>query len=193
MAAKINKNILNKELLNATKKSLEKQAFNYASEILKERKEEYLNSIADHPVSQEISAGPDGPNITNTLNGEGNLYSFIGFNNSEKPIEDLLYLIESNTKIKQIDNRGEEFKFQVYTPTLDEIKLKTPMPFENGSSWVRGIEKGISGFSYYIYGLLFQRSRSGTGLQAKNKIRRGNYKPVKYFTILYEKFLKSFK
>jgi len=67
------------------------------------------------------------------------------------------------------------------------------MPFENGNSWLRGIEKGISGFSNYLYGLLFGSSRSGTGIQSKNKIRRANYKPVKYFTLLYNEFIKSFK
>lgn len=193
MSSRINKNILNKEISAATKKALEKEAFTYASQILEEKKQEYLNLIAEHPVSQELSAGPDGPNVSRTLNGEGNLYSFIGFENGSKPIEDLLYLIEKNTKIKQIDSKGETFKFEVYTPSLDELRSQTPMPFENGNSWLRGIEKGISGFSNYLYGLLFENSRSGGGIQSENKIRRTAYKPVRYFTELYNKFIRSFK
>lgn len=193
MSSRINKNILNKEISASTKKALEKEAFTYASQILEEKKQEYLNLIAEHPVSQELSAGPDGPNVSRTLNGEGNLYSFIGFENGSKPIEDLLYLIEKNTKIKQIDSKGETFKFEVYTPSLDELRSQTPMPFENGNSWLRGIEKGISGFSNYLYGLLFENSRSGGGIQSENKIRRTAYKPVRYFTELYNKFIRSFK
>lgn len=193
MSSRINKNILNKEISNAAKKALEKEAFTYASQVLEEKKQEYLNSIADHPVSQELSAGADGPNVSRTLDGEGNLYSFIGFENGAKPIEDLLYLIERNTRIKQIQSKDDTFKFEVYTPSLDELRSQTPMPFENGSSWLRGIEKGISGFSNYLYGLLFQNSRSGGGIQSENKIRRTNYKPVRYFTDLYTRFIKSFK
>lgn len=193
MSGKINKNVLNKEISNLKKKAIEKEAYEAASKILEEKKQEYLNSIADHPVSQELSAGSDGPNVSSTLNGDGNLYSFIGFENGAKPIEDLLYLIERNTRIKQIELKEDIFKFQVYTPSLDELRSQTPMPFENGNSWLKGIEKGISGFSNYLYGLLFENSRSGGGIQSKNKIRRTTYKPVKYFTDLYNKFLKSFK
>jgi len=58
---------------------------------------------------------------------------------------------------------------------------------------VRGIEKGISGFSNYLYGLLFPTSRSGRAIQSKNKIRRISYKPTKYFSVLYKNFIESFK
>lgn len=193
MPTKINKNILDKELSKSKMAALEKEAFNFASKILEEKKQNYLNAIADHPVSQELSSGPNGPNVSNTLNGEGNLYSFIGFENGAKPIEDLLYIINKNTRIKKTESKQDEFKFEVYTPNLEELRNVTPMPFENGNSWLRGIEKGISGFSNYLYGLLFGSSRSGTGIQSKNKIRRANYKPVKYFTLLYNEFIKSFK
>jgi len=193
MSAKINKNILNKELSKSKMAALEKEAFSFASKVLEEKKQNYLNSIADHPISQELSSGPSGPNVSNTLNGDGNLYSFIGFENGAKPIEDLLYIINNNTRIKKVESKQDEFKFEVYTPNLEELRNVTPMPFENGNSWLRGIEKGISGFSNYLYGLLFGSSRSGTGIQSKNKIRRANYKPVKYFTLLYNEFIKSFK
>jgi hypothetical protein len=66
------------------------------------------------------------------------------------------------------------------------------MPFEGGNSWLKGIEKGISGFSNYLYGLLFPISRSGRAIQAKNKIRRASYKPTKYFSVLYKNFIESF-
>ena len=96
MPTKINKNILDKELSKSKMAALEKEAFNFASKVLEEKKQNYLNAIADHPVSQELSSGPSGPNVSNTLNGDGNLYSFIGFENGAKPIEDLLYIINKN-------------------------------------------------------------------------------------------------
>ena len=67
------------------------------------------------------------------------------------------------------------------------------MPFESGNSWIKSIEKGISGFSNYLYGLLFAASRSGRGIQSQNKVRRSSYKPIKYFSLLYKNFIESFK
>jgi len=86
-----------------------------------------------------------------------------------------------------------ELKFNVFTPSLDEIKSSTPLPFERGRSWVKGIEDGISGFGYYVYGLVFPASRSGRGIQSKNKVRVAAYRPVKYMTELYGKFIKNLK
>ena len=76
---------------------------------------------------------------------------------------------------------------------VEEIKSATPLPFERGRSWVKGVEDGISGFGYYVYGMLFPSSRSGRGIQSKNKIRVAAYRPVKYMTELYTKFIKNLK
>lgn len=193
MAGRINKSILKEEISKAQFKSLEKEAGIIADKMLEERKREYIFNIKEHPVSKEISDGIDSPNISNTLEGEGNLYTFIGFDNGDKPIEDLIDVIEKNTNIKQVSSRDGVFNFQVYSPSIDELTSYTPMPFEGGNSWLKGIEKGISGFSNYLYGLLFPTSRSGRAIQSKNKIRRASYKPTKYFSSLYKNFIESFR
>jgi hypothetical protein len=193
MAGRINKSILNNEISKAQSKSLEKEANIIANKILEEKKDEYMSQILQHPISEEIAAGAGAQNISNTLNGEGNLYTFIGFEAGNKPIDDLINIVQKNTIIKQVYTKNGIFNFQVYTPSLDELKGYTPMPFEGGNSWLKGIEKGISGFSNYLYGLLFPTSRSGKAIQSKNKIRRAAYKPVKYFSVLYKNFIESFK
>jgi hypothetical protein len=193
MAGKVNKSILKEEISKVQSKSLEKEARLIADKILEEKKQEYLFEIKEHPVSKEISDGVNASNISNTLNGEGNLYTFIGFDDGDEPIEDLIDAIEKNTRIKQISSKDGAFNFQVYSPSLDELTSYTPMPFEGGNSWVKGIEKGISGFSNYLYGLLFSNSRSGGGIQSKNKVRRASYRPTKYFSILYKSFIESFR
>lgn len=193
MAGKINRSILKNEISQVKSKVLEKEAAITAKNILEEKKRDYLNNIIDHPISQELASGPDSENTSNTLNGNGNLYTFIGFNQGEKPIEDLVDLIEKNTKIDQGEFRNGVFNFRVSSPSLEELQPYTPMPFEGGNSWLKSIEKGISGFSNYLYGLMFVGSRSGKAIQSKNKIRRGSYKPVKYFSILYKNFIESFK
>ena len=177
MAGRINKLILRGEISKVKSKSLEREAVLIANKILEEKKKKYLSEIIEHPVSKEIAEGINAQNVSNTLNGEGNLYTFIGFDQGDKPIDNLINLIEKNTKIQQIKSDSNIFNFQVYSPSLDELKGYTPMPFERGNSWLKGIEKGISGFSNYLYGLLFPTSRSGKAIQAKNKIRRASYKP----------------
>jgi hypothetical protein len=193
MAGRINKSILKNEIASTQFKALEKEARLIANKILEDRKKEYISEILDHPVSKELADGPEAENISNTLNGEGNLYSFIGFDAGDRPIENLIDIVDRNTRVQPIKSKGDVFNFQVYTPSLDELKGYTPMPFEGGNSWLKGIEKGISGFSNYLYGLLFPTSRSGRGIQSKNKIRRISYKPTKYFSVLYKNFIESFK
>lgn len=193
MASRINKSLLKKETLKAQTEAIKKEAYNFARDVLEEKKQVYLNEIENHPVSLELKNGADGENLSKTLNGEGNLFSFIGFNQGDDPVGEVIGYIKTNTELKEISSKGGVFRFQVLTPNLDELKSITPMPFEGGNSWLKGIEKGISGFSNYLYGLIFPRSRSGRAIQTESRIRRGNYKPVKYFSFLYNKFIESFK
>jgi len=62
------------------------------------------------------------------------------------------------------------------------------MPFEGGRSWVRGVEKGISGFSNYVFKKYFKNSRSGTGLQSEHEVRTGSFKPTPYLSSILKKF-----
>jgi len=196
MATKINFKQLKEEIAASYEASLKKEAIVFAQEILKENLDQYINEIQDHPVSKELDGGPDGENITNTLNGKENLFAFIGFDSEDKPVDDLTALIKQNTFLDKksiFDRKTFELKFNVFTPSLDEIKSQTPLPFERGRSWVKGVEDGISGFGYYVYGLVFPTSRSGRGIQSKNKVRVAAYRPVKYMTELYTKFIKNLK
>jgi len=192
MAARINKSILKNEISKAQSESLRKQAAVIANDLLIEKKKQYIEKIQNHPISEELSNGPSAENISRTLDGEGNLFSFIGFNDSDKPVEDLIDVIQKNTSIKEKDAKNGIFRFEVYSPSMDELKNTTRMPFEVGNSWLSGLEKGISGFSYYFYGLIFPSSRSGKAIQSKNRVRRANYKPTKYFSSLYKNFIESF-
>jgi hypothetical protein len=196
MPSKVDTKQLNKELSRSYQDAIQKQARDFAQEILNENKNQYLNEIENHPVSQEINSGPDAENISYTLDGKENLFAFIGFNSEAKPIEDLKNLIKQNTFLdkKSIFNtKTFQLKFDVFTPSIEEIKSATPLPFENGKSWVKGIEDGISGFGYYVYGLLFSNSRSKRGIQSKNKVRNGTFKTVKYMSELYSNFIRSLK
>lgn len=196
MASKINTNQINRELSKYYEQAIKKEALNFAEEILTESTKKYLNEIENHPVSREIADGPDGENISYTLDGKENLFAFIGFEAGDKPIEDLKNLIKDNTfldKRSTFNSKTFQLKFNVFTPSFEEIKSVTPLPFENGKSWVKGIEDGISGFGYYVYGLLFPKSRSKRGIQSQNKVRNGTFKTVKYMSEMYSNFIRSLK
>ena len=67
-------------------------------------------------------------------------------------------------------------------PEMKIINSVTPMPWESGRSWVRGIERGISGFGYYMSTQNRRFSRSGTAIQSDSRIRAGSYIPRKYMS-----------
>lgn len=160
-----------------------------------------LDAFEDHPVTKEIDAGEYADNSSGTLDGYGNLFTFIGFYlQDENPVyiarellKDVKYAIFSERKQKE----GVRYSFRVRLVNEKTIKDLSPLPWEPGLSWIQGIEKGISGFGFYMY-KRFPEGRSTEGLQAKSpsgqlrRIRGGNFKPMPYFSEFYKEFEKEF-
>ena len=48
---------------------------------------EMIQEFEQHPISKEIDGGITAYNTSETLNGVTNLYSFIGFNSGDRPLE----------------------------------------------------------------------------------------------------------
>tara|TARA_Y100001938_G_C7994016_1_gene381051 strand:+ start:157 stop:783 length:627 start_codon:yes stop_codon:yes gene_type:complete len=152
-----------------------------------------------HPVTRELKQGPDGANISGTLGGIGNLFSFIGFYSSDKPtdlVREVLkgYLNIMGTQTKIQGRRGvSSYRYSLSFPSISAFDLAGKMPWEDGNSWVKGVETGISGFSNYMYltrgeGKLSERSRSGSGLQSRKKLNAGIFKPTKYITEILDEY-----
>ncbi|HIL25947.1 MAG TPA: hypothetical protein EYG21_00915 [Nitrospinaceae bacterium] len=146
-----------------------------------------------HPVTKEIQAGANSTNVSNTLGGKGNLFTFIGFYNSTDPIGPVREVLKSNLNLvsRQKAKRGtkgvEFYRYQLTIPTLESFRLVARMPWESGNSWVIGVERGISGFSNYMYftrggGRFSGSSRSGKALQSKKAINAGTFSPTLYMT-----------
>ena len=154
-------------------------------------KQKYIEEFLNHPVTQEIKGGISANNISGTLNGITNLYSFIGFDEGTdpiKPIEDLLQ--RSNYRII-FNNNSIDSTIIFDIPTAAQIFEITPMPWAIGRSWARGIETGISGLGYYLKKK--KNSRSGFGIQSStNQVRFGvSYKNTKYISDLINRFNKE--
>jgi hypothetical protein len=195
MRLKLNKNQLSKSISNNPRvvKIIREQVKDLVEEYVEKNKQQMINEFENHPVTKEIEAGPEASNISNTLGGEGNLFSYIGFNDGSNPTEIIKDILANDVRVDNkptITATGKDLKisFPISGPTLNEIESVTPMPFEGGRSWVRGIEKGISGFSYYIFKKYLKGSRSGTGLQTESEIRPGSFKPTSYMSTILKKF-----
>jgi hypothetical protein len=195
MKVKINQAKINQALLKNPKmiKFIRDEIYSLAEEYAEKNKQEMLNEFDNHPVTKEIENGPDASNISNTLAGDGNLFSYIGFNEGDNPTEVVRDILNNSVKVDSrakisADSKGLKINFPISAPTLSEIESQTPMPFEGGRSWVRGIEKGISGFSNYIFRKFIQGSRSGTGIQTESEVRTGSFKPTSYMKQILNKF-----
>lgn len=195
MKFKLDKNKLSQSISNNPKivKMIKEQVKDMVEEYVEKNKQQMIDEFENHPVTKEIDAGPESSNISNTLDGQGNLFSYIGFNESDNPTEIVKDILNSSVKVESrpkitVNGQNLKIKFPVYGPTINEIEAETPMPFEGGRSWVRGIEKGISGFSHYVFKKYFKNSRSGTGLQSESEARSGSFKPTSYISEILKRF-----
>jgi hypothetical protein len=145
--------------------------------------QDMVKEFESHPVTKEIESGPEGWNQSGTLGGYGNLFSYIGFEEGMDPLAPVRNLLKKALKVKSIPQSQKSMilKFQVELPSKEDIFNATPMPWVSGRSWVEGIEKGISGLGNYINRMTFT-GRSGQGIQAKNKIRSGQFRNTKYLS-----------
>lgn len=168
-------------------------AFELAESKLDSAKNSLLNDFNSHIITREIEAGESSSNISRTLGGYGNLFSFIGFQSGSNPVEIVRTLIDKIRIIKKsyskVVSNGTIISFNLNTPKISEFENQTPMPWASGRSWLTSIEKGISGFNYFLSKRLF--GRSDGGIQADSKVRQSSYVPTPYFTKMYSNFFKK--
>ena len=176
-------------------KKLQVKAFRKAELRFKEAKEKMIEDFENHVVTKEIKDGPDAANSSHTLGGYGNLYSYIGFAGSDPTEIVSTYLktnvkIENKPKIKKFKS-AVEYTFKIESVDMAMLEAMTPMPWETGRSWLRGIERGISGFSSFMYGK--GGGRSGGGFQTRSPIRSGGFRNTKYMSEILKNFIKNLK
>ena len=156
-------------------------------------KNKMIAEFLNHPVTIEIKQGINAKNISGTLGGATNLYSFIGFDDSAgdptKSIEDVLQ--EANFEFSTIKRNSIEFS--IYMPDAKDVFDATPMPWASGRSWAKGIETGISGLGYYLK-VRRDSSRSGLGVQSPRRVRKSGskFKNTQYISALLNKYKKEF-
>ena len=187
MAGKINKKLIQKEIFN--NRAVKKMVRDIVQEEVEKEKALFQQDFESHPVTQELDGGENASNISGTLGGYGNLFSFLGFNQGADPTAPVKFLIQRITLDRNIQATGNGFKVRVNVPSKDDFGAVSRLPFEGGRSWLLDIERGISGLGAYLYGR-FASSRSGTGIQSKYNYANKRFRNVKYFSGMYTKFLR---
>lgn len=197
---------INKKILNS--KSMRQEATKLAQASFLPAKAELINEFINHPVSQEIAAGPYAPK-SKYLEGvsDGNLFSFIGFNAGDSPVENVKDFLEeavTMTKNPQLSYSKASYRFIIRYPTIkdDQVSRVAPMPRGTSVNWLYAIERGISGINSYLFDRTraFKTSASGPAIQAKvggaaggqdQQLRSGGrFKNVSYLTKMINNFIK---
>lgn len=179
--------VLTREIVKYYGKTFEKRIVTAFNKIKKEMIDEFLN----HPVTVEIRNGFGAENVSGTLGGYGNLFSFIGFDEGTDPTDNIQGILNLS-KIERTQSGESGFTMTISIPSKEDIFKETEMPWAKGRSWAEGIERGISGFGQYLNTEAIS-SRSGEGVQTKAQIRKGKFKNTPYISALLRKYSKKFQ
>ena len=187
MAGNINKKLIQKEIFN--NKAIKKMVHDIVLKQVEKEKALFKEEFESHPVTQELEGGESASNVSGTLGGYGNLFSFLGFNNGANPTTPVKILIQKINLNRNVETKNNSFILKVNVPSKDEFGMISRLPWEGGRSWLLDLERGISGLGAYLYGR-FTQSRSGSGIQSKYNYSNRIFKPVNYFSNIYTKFIK---
>ena len=165
----------------------------YVLPIIEEAQEKLIKDFYSHSVTKEIKAGPNASNSSGTLNGYGNLFSFIGFDRGEDPIAAIGEVIRQKLSVTVRAISNGRFRISIANPpSKEELFSVSQIPWASGSSWAEGIEKGLSNLGSFLYrGKDLPKSRSGTGIQIKNNLRAASFRTQPYISKLVDKFYKD--
>ncbi len=195
MGKKVDMRLVNKKLsLNKVFKSeMRKKVIS----TFESSKSKLINEFNSHPVTAKIKGGPSAGNLSGTLNGTGNLFTFIGFVFGSQPTEIVNRMLREKIKLGKIKSTNAsrsrvKVNVDINMPTKEAFYAATPLPFESGRSWLYGIETGISGFGSYMY-KRWKTSRSTKGIQTKKPIRGGSFKNTSYFSSMLLAFTKRIR
>ena len=189
----VNAKELLKELTVDNDRAMGTTIRNYVAPKLQKKQERLVKNFLTNKITIELKAGPTASNTSGILGGYGNLFSFIGFDAGTDPTDVIEKIFEQKFRfrVRRINKTGK-YKITFFIPSIEEIYGLTPMPWASGSSWVDGIEKGMSNVGSYLYSSRgFGQSRAGTGLQAKNKSSGVTFRNTPYITRLLNNFKRT--
>lgn len=156
----------------------------------KARKVEFLNSVRQHPVSQELINWTV-PSAYLTGSPYGSLFGFLGLRASYKPVDDLIqYLEQTITFIPSTKVSNDGLTTLNYKrPGTDDLTSRFPLLWHKGLSWVDAIEKGVSNLGNYLAINNSPVSNSTQGIQSAYPVHpNASFSGTDYLTGLFQEF-----
>lgn len=150
-----------------------------------------MKDFFEHEITQELKTGNDASNSSGTLNGYGNLFTFLGFMVGEDPTFELEELLQ-RINIQKTTSRNGFIYFRVNNiPTQSQIAKASKMTWGN-RSWALAVESGrFDGdalLSHFVF-KSWDKARSLEGFQVKGyEYSDETFKPRKYMTEILENF-----
>lgn len=143
-----------------------------------------VQQFLSHAISREISQKST---ASSSKLGYGNLFTFLGFNNSQDPVGELANFLSNSIKIKNLRiNSNYQISISIEIPELDDMDQIAQLPWIN-KSFAKAIERGVSGLGNYLYSEKgFKKSRSGKGIQLEKNISGRSFKPTPYISKIIE-------
>jgi len=189
----VNAKELLKELTVDNNRAMGRTIRNFIAPKLQQKQDRLVKNFKTDKITVELNAGPTASNSSGILGGYGNLFSFIGFDAGTDPTDVIEKIFEQKFRfrVRRINKTGK-YKITFFIPSIEEIYGLTPLPWASGSSWVSGIEKGMSNVGSFLYSSRgFGQSRAGTGIQAKTKSSGVTFRNTPYITRLLNNFKRT--
>lgn len=176
-----NLRVIQREIIAQAKRPIEARANDVIERRLEKVKTKMLEDFDNSPVTKEIEEGAYGDG---SLPNGGNLFAFLGFYKSEKPIAKLRQFLKRSVKARKetkFSIKGDKIIVSktIETPTLqsafDAAQSDGVEEWSPDKSWLQLIEDGIPNFAKFIIpqkkAFESPPSRSTTGLQVENNVR----------------------
>lgn len=189
----LNERLLRLAVLKQGEKVLVRQVRPLVELDFDAKKDQFMQEFEQHPVTQEIAEGPDAlSRITQLAMAGGNLFSFLGFKRSQKPIDALRTFFDRNirlgrTRAGRLQGNKVIFNTPIDLPTVAEVDEFAARNSDTRLEWTSrpftsALSRGVAGFGQYLFNIAkgFPSSRSGPAVQVKGKLRGGSVGPIPY-------------
>jgi len=198
-------NILSKIEVGGREK-LKKAALKKTREKARIAQAAMLDFFDRHEITKELQ-GDGIEKFSGVIDGNGNLFSFIGFKKGTDPTKKLRKVLAEPLEftfmgILKRGKNASQFRYRIGIPHLgysaeyltDKIEDATPIPWSTGESWVEGIKNGISGIGQYIsVPVTHPDNRSKQGVQNENANRPKSFVTQDYMGEVFKEFIKTLK
>ena len=168
--ARVNRRSVQRKAASQAGKKIRANLEKRTKEVLQMERIRLMQDFDNHPITQEIEGGPRAANMSMTLGGYGNLFSFLGFNEDSRPVEPLRKILLNSLRLQRLKGTNQYslvYRIIISIPSEEEILAATPLHWAKGKSWVEAVEQGFSGLGQYLHFRSKNVGRSGSAIEAK--------------------------